>query len=122
MHDTSNTVRSSVTGVLLVRGSAIRIRILSRSTILLYLHAHTQPILGSTTMSRLASLTPSRARSSPSPSPSPSTPQITETTHHRMLKLLIQELRNVFKTWDELVLIDGMKAAKGCIDEMTEME
>lgn len=87
-------------------------------------------------MSRLASLTPSgtpsRSRTgsqSPAPSPSASTPgtprantrQI-ETTHHRMVKLIISELKSLFKTWDELVLVDGMKAGKGCIDEATEME
>jgi hypothetical protein len=39
-----------------------------------------------------------------------------------MFKLVLTELKNVCRTWDELVLVDGMKAGKGCIDEMTEME
>jgi hypothetical protein len=39
-----------------------------------------------------------------------------------MLKLILAEVKNVIKTWDGLVLVDGMKAAKGCIDAMTEME
>ena len=75
-------------------------------------------------MSRLASLTPSRPpRSSLSPSPSPSSPaRPIETTHHRMLKLLLNEVRNLIKTWDELVGIDGLKAGKACVDEVTEME
>ncbi|KAK8865783.1 hypothetical protein IAR55_000930 [Kwoniella newhampshirensis] len=78
-------------------------------------------------MSRLASLTPSRsrARNSQSPSPSPAQSpslQPTETTHHRMLKLVLAEIRNVLRTWDELVMIDGFKAAKGCVDEATEMD
>lgn len=76
--------------------------------------------------SRLASLsTPQRSRSSPSPSPSPapaSPLKPLETTHHRMLKLVIGEVRNVINTWDEIILHDGMRAGKGCIDEGTEME
>lgn len=77
--------------------------------------------------SRLASLTPSknaRSRGSPSPSPSPaqSPPRPTETTHHRMLKLVIGEIKNVIRTWDEIVILEGFKAAKGCVDESTEME
>lgn len=28
----------------------------------------------------------------------------------------------LFKTWDEVVLVDGLKAGKGCIDEATEMD
>ncbi|WRT63964.1 uncharacterized protein IL334_000891 [Kwoniella shivajii] len=79
-------------------------------------------------MSRLDSLTPSRARSrgsqspSPSPGPSPLQSQSTETTHHRMLKLVLSETKKLFKTWDELIIVDGFKAAKGCIDESTEMD
>lgn len=77
--------------------------------------------------SRLASLTPSKhARSRGSPSPSASPPQSplrpTETTHHRMLKLVIGEIKNVIRTWDEIVILEGFKAAKGCVDESTEME
>lgn len=75
-------------------------------------------------MSRLASLsTPSRSRASLSPSPGPSpSQQVTETTHHRMLKIVISEVKNVHRTWDELVGIDGIKAGKGVIDESTTME
>lgn len=90
-------------------------------------------------MSRLASLapvgTPSRSRQgSPAPgtgSPStsvhgsPRTPvpsRQAETTYHRMVKLIMNELKGLFKTWDELCLVDGVKAGKGCIDEATEME
>lgn len=39
-----------------------------------------------------------------------------------MVKLVIAEFRGVFKTWDELCLVDGVKAGKGCIDAGTEME
>ncbi|OCF33320.1 hypothetical protein I316_05061 [Kwoniella heveanensis BCC8398] len=81
-------------------------------------------------MSRLESLvqtpswTRSRASASPSPGPGagPSPSRKTETTHHRMLKLVLAEVRKVLKTWDELVIVDGFKACKGCIDEATEME
>ncbi|WVQ97103.1 hypothetical protein IAU59_004213 [Kwoniella sp. CBS 9459] len=77
-------------------------------------------------MSRLESLvqTPSRSRSraSASPSPGPSPSRAAETTHHRMLKLVLAEVRKIMKTWDELVIVDGFKACKGCIDEATEME
>ncbi|WVW82088.1 hypothetical protein I302_104093 [Kwoniella bestiolae CBS 10118] len=78
-------------------------------------------------MSRLDSLTPSKSRSraspSPSPSPGPGSPaRSTETTHHRMLKLVLSEVRKIIKTWDELVIMDGFKACKGVIDEGTEMD
>ncbi|AFR93797.2 hypothetical protein C343_01687 [Cryptococcus neoformans C23] len=77
--------------------------------------------------SRLASLTPSknaRSRGSPSPSPSPAQSPLrpTETTHHRMLKLVIGEIKNVIRNWDEIVILEGFKAAKGCVDESTEMD
>jgi hypothetical protein len=39
-----------------------------------------------------------------------------------MTKLIITELKSLFKTWDEVSLVDGVKAGKGCIDEATEME
>lgn len=82
-------------------------------------------------MSRLASLsTPNtrRDRSSPSPSPAPrsSTPVFTareqETTHHRMLRLVLLEIKSLFRTWEEVVGMDGMKAGKGVVDEGTTLE
>jgi hypothetical protein len=39
-----------------------------------------------------------------------------------MLKLVIGELRMVFRTWDELVGMDGLKAGQGIINEQTIME
>jgi len=39
-----------------------------------------------------------------------------------MLKLLLAEVRNLIKNWDELIMIDGMKAGKTCVDEATELE
>lgn len=84
-------------------------------------------------MSRLASLsTPSRSRSSQSPSPAPSPGSgsgpvsaiggAVETTHHRMLKLVINEIKSVHRTWDDLVGMDGFKAGKGIVDASTTME
>lgn len=39
-----------------------------------------------------------------------------------MLKLLLNELKSLFRTWDELAGIDAIKFAKGVIDEGTTME
>lgn len=39
-----------------------------------------------------------------------------------MLKLVLVEVRSVLSTWDDILLIDGLKAGKGCIDQGTEME
>jgi hypothetical protein len=76
-------------------------------------------------MSRLQSLaTPTRrARASPSPSPAPSSPRPPiESSSHRFLRLLLTEVKNVLATWDDIILQDGLKAGKACIDEATEME
>lgn len=79
-------------------------------------------------MSRLASLSTPTRRQSPSPSPSPSVTEssalgyVVETTHHRMLKLLITELKSLFRTWDDLAGLDSMKAGQGIINEQTIME
>ena len=43
------------------------------------------------------------------------------TTYHRKLRALLNEVRNSMGLWDELVG-DGWKAAKGLIDEHTEIE
>jgi hypothetical protein len=75
------------------------------------------------TMSRLASLSTPTRRQSPSPSPSPAPSESgVETTHHRMLKLLINEFKGVFRTWDELVGQDGVRAGQGVVNEGTTME
>jgi hypothetical protein len=39
-----------------------------------------------------------------------------------MIKLLITELKGLFRTWDELVGMDGLKAGQGIINEQTIME
>jgi len=39
-----------------------------------------------------------------------------------MLKLVLSEIRRLNKDWDDLSMIDGLKAGKICVDEATEME
>ncbi|KAI0064689.1 hypothetical protein BV25DRAFT_1800493 [Artomyces pyxidatus] len=77
---------------------------------------------------RLASF---RGPSTPSSSPvsskqqpkSPqSPPRATESTYHRKVRSSLQELRNVCQTWDNLILVDGLKAARGLVDARTELD
>jgi hypothetical protein len=78
-------------------------------------------------MSRLASF---RGPSTPSASPvqskqpsSPSSPSRTsESTYHRKIRTLLQELRSITQTWQDLVLLDGLKAATNLVDTRTELE
>ncbi|KAF5372957.1 hypothetical protein D9758_001689 [Tetrapyrgos nigripes] len=77
---------------------------------------------------RLASFKgPSTPTSSPvhqkqpaSASSSPSKP--TESTYHRKTRTLLQELRSLTETWDDLVLMDGLKAAKSLVDTRTDLD
>ncbi|KAI0093930.1 hypothetical protein BDY19DRAFT_919643 [Irpex rosettiformis] len=79
---------------------------------------------------RLASF---KGPSTPAPSPSkakqvkiPRQPQSparpTESTYHRKLRTLLQELRAVTENWDEIVLVDGLKAAKSLVDARTDLD
>ncbi|KAG9318251.1 hypothetical protein JVU11DRAFT_332 [Chiua virens] len=52
--------------------------------------------------------------------PSPSRPF--ESTFHRRLRTLLQELRSISQTWDDLVLVDGLKAARTLVDTRTELD
>jgi hypothetical protein len=79
-------------------------------------------------MSRLASF---RGPSTPSASPvvqarqpiSPSSPsRLAESTFHRKLRTYLQEIRKFTQTWDDIVCIDGVKAAKTLIDARTNLE
>lgn len=54
------------------------------------------------------------------PPPSPS--RLSESTVHRRLRTLLQELRSISQTWDDIVLLDGLKAARTLVDERTELE
>ncbi|THH11976.1 hypothetical protein EW146_g7856 [Bondarzewia mesenterica] len=78
--------------------------------------------------SRLASF---RGPSTPTPSPvqvksqfkSPSSPaRSTESTYHRKVRTYLQELRTACRTWDDLVLVDGLKAIRSLIDARTELD
>ena len=76
-------------------------------------------------MSRLASFRgPSTPSSSPAKPPnSPASPsRQTDSTFHRKTRTLLQELRSITETWDDLVLIDGLKAARGLVDARTDLE
>lgn len=78
-------------------------------------------------MSRLASF---RGPSTPSSSPvqvrqqnTPTSPsRSTESTFHRKTRTYLQELRSITETWDDLVLIDGLRAAKSLVDMRTDLE
>ncbi|KAF8228131.1 hypothetical protein L208DRAFT_1404411 [Tricholoma matsutake] len=78
-------------------------------------------------MSRLASF---RGPSTPSASPvqsrqtsAPSSPsRLTESTHHRKLRTLLQELYTITQTWEDLVLVDGLKAATNLVDTRTGLD
>ena len=58
----------------------------------------------------------------PSNPSSPSKQNLNETTYHRKVRSTLQELRNLTKTWDELIRVDGQKAATGLIDARTDLE
>ncbi|KAG8900207.1 hypothetical protein FRC01_010220 [Tulasnella sp. 417] len=46
----------------------------------------------------------------------------TESTYHRKLRTYLLDLRVAVKTWNDLVLVDGIKAAKGLVDARTELD
>lgn len=72
---------------------------------------------------RLASFRgPSTPTSSPAPHPPASPSRHTESTFHRKTRSLLQELRAIADTWHELVLIDGVRAARELVDTRTELE
>ena len=74
---------------------------------------------------RLASF---RGPSTPTSSPAKQvqTPQSplrsAESTYHRKVRTILQDLRTVAENWDDIVLVDGVKAAQGLIDARTELE
>ncbi|PCH38280.1 hypothetical protein WOLCODRAFT_115192 [Wolfiporia cocos MD-104 SS10] len=78
-------------------------------------------------MSRLASF---KGPSTPNASPvrvkqqqqPPSPTRLAESTYHRKARTLLQELSAVTETWDDIVLIDGLKAAKSLVDTRTELD
>lgn len=79
-------------------------------------------------MSRLASFkgpstpsaSPVAAKQPKSPAGSPS--RSIESTYHRKTRTALQELRSITETWDDLVLLDGLKAARSLVDTRTDLE
>ncbi|KIY66464.1 hypothetical protein CYLTODRAFT_398643 [Cylindrobasidium torrendii FP15055 ss-10] len=74
---------------------------------------------------RLASFKgPSTPNSSPARQQQPQQIQSepTETTHHRKFRLLLLDMKGAAETWDDLVLVDGLKAAKGLVDARTQLD
>ncbi|KIJ60636.1 hypothetical protein HYDPIDRAFT_138856 [Hydnomerulius pinastri MD-312] len=77
---------------------------------------------------RLASFNgPSTPTSSPVSQPKqpviPASPsRASESTFHRKLRALLQELRSISQTWDDIVLLDGLKAARTLVDTRTELD
>ena len=76
---------------------------------------------------RLASF---RGPSTPTSSPAQHRPQnppgspsrATESTYHRKTRTLLQELRAITDTWEDLVLLDGLKAVQELVDTRTDLE
>jgi len=62
----------------------------------------------------------SQAKQSGATPHSPS--RLAESTHHRKVRSLLLEIRTVAETWDNIVLVDGMKAAKSLVDTRTDLE
>lgn len=75
---------------------------------------------------RLASFrgpsTPLSKQRHPSTPPPASPSRSSESTFHRKIRTLLQELRAVCQTWNTLVLIDGLKAAKHLVDARTDLD
>ncbi|KAG8217308.1 hypothetical protein J3R82DRAFT_5403 [Butyriboletus roseoflavus] len=71
--------------------------------------------------------TPSAPTSSPVLQPTqfvipPSPSRLSESTFHRKLRTLLQELRSISQTWEDIVLFDGLKAVRTLVDARTELE
>ncbi|CAL1704300.1 unnamed protein product [Somion occarium] len=78
-------------------------------------------------MSRLASFRgPSTPTSSPVQARQPSSPsspsRVAESTYHRKTRSILQEVRTVTENWDDIVLVDGLKAAKSLVDARTDLD
>ncbi|KAG2149347.1 hypothetical protein DEU56DRAFT_729372 [Suillus clintonianus] len=41
---------------------------------------------------------------------------------HRKFRTLLHELRSIANTWDDIVLVDGLKAARTLVDSRTELD
>ncbi|KAF9228669.1 hypothetical protein BS17DRAFT_877289 [Gyrodon lividus] len=70
---------------------------------------------------------PSTPTSSPVSQPNqpvgPASPsRVSESTFHRKLRTLLQELRSISLAWDDIVLLDGLRAARTLVDTRTELD
>lgn len=66
---------------------------------------------------------PSTPPTSPGKSKQPIPPAPpTESTYHRKVRSLLQELRVVTETWDDIVQVDGLRAARTLVDARTDLE
>ncbi|KIK06624.1 hypothetical protein K443DRAFT_129889 [Laccaria amethystina LaAM-08-1] len=74
-------------------------------------------------MFRLASFRgPSTPTASPARQTTPSSPsRLKESTFHRKTRSLLLELRSITETWDDLILIDGLKAIRSLVDLRTDL-
>ena len=85
---------------------------------------------GQTSISHMSRLASFRGPSTPSASPvqhrQPNSPasqsKATESTFHRKIKVYLLELRSITETWDDLVLLDGLKSIKSLVDTRTDLE
>ena len=78
-------------------------------------------------MSRLASFKgPSTPTASPvrvkEPSAPPSPSRLAESTYHRKVRTLLQEMKTAAETWEDIVIFDGLKVAKTLVDTRTDLE
>ncbi|KAG6892620.1 hypothetical protein C0992_013195, partial [Termitomyces sp. T32_za158] len=62
---------------------------------------------------------PVRAKQHETPN-SPSRPS--ESTYHRKTRTILQELCSIAETWEQLVMHDGLKAAKNLVDARTDLD
>lgn len=69
---------------------------------------------------------PSTPTSSPAhhrPQNTPASPsRQVESTFHRKTRTLLQELQSITETWEDLVLLDGLKAVRELVDTRTDLE
>jgi hypothetical protein len=55
------------------------------------------------------------------PTPSQQSPKESESTFHRRLRTTLLEIRSVALTWNDLVIRDGLDAAKALVDTRTDL-
>jgi len=56
------------------------------------------------------------------PTPPASPGRELESTFHRKIRALLLEVRSICRLWSDIVLHDGLKAAKNLVDARTELE